>query len=479
MTERAKKSAAPKEPKSAAETVAIPPHLIVLFGGTGDLAGRKLLPSLCALMERRGFVDSIRVLGVATSPYDDESYRAWVGAALAQSGRGEEAISRLTELVGYQNITEGFEALAARVAEIDQKADLSGNRLLYLAIPPSVFDDIVAGLAEVGLDDSEGTVRVVVEKPFGTDLASARHLNELLHRSYSEESIYRIDHYLAKETVQNLLVFRFANPLFESAWNRDRIASVEITVAETLGLEGRAKYFEGAGILRDIVQNHLLQVLSLVAMEPPVRLTPQHIRDEKVKTLQAISPIDPSVTVRGRYEAGVIKGEKVPGYLEEAGIGEDSTTETYARITLEIDNWRWRGVPFTLTAGKRLAERRTQIAVEFREPPICLFDVDGVCPVHGNRLVITLQPNEGFDLLFDVKQPGENMALETKSLSFRYGDEFGELPDAYETLLVDALTGDQTLFVRSDEAEEAWRILQPILGLTDQPKPYAAGSWGP
>lgn len=463
----------------AAATAEFEPQMLVLFGATGDLARSKLLPALCRLLERRGFSDSLQVLGVATSSHDNASYRALVAASLQEAGFENDTVAAMVELVGYQNIGDGFPELADRIGRLDSARQLDGNRVFYLAIPPGVFDDMITGLAGVGLDRSSGSVRVVVEKPFGTDLATARHLNQLLHQSYPEESIYRIDHYLAKETVQNLLVFRFANPLFESAWNRDRIAHVEITVAETLGLEGRSRYFEKAGIIRDIVQNHLLQVLSLVAMEPPVRLTAQHIRDEKVKALQAIAPVAPESLVRGRYGAGSIAGQAVPGYLDEAGIDDDSTTETYARLSVEVDNWRWRGVPFVLTTGKRLAERLTQITVEFKEPPVCLFGADGECPVHANRLVITLQPNEGFDLLFDVKQPGEGMALETKSLSFRYGDLFGGLPDAYETLLADIFTGDQTLFVRGDEAEEAWRIVEPILDLDGQPKPYAAGSWGP
>ncbi|MFP5333459.1 MAG: glucose-6-phosphate dehydrogenase, partial [Acidimicrobiia bacterium] len=279
--------------------------------------------------------------------------------------------------------------------------------------------------------------------------------------------------------VQNLLAFRFANMLFESGWNRNQIDSVEITVAETLGLEGRAKYFDGAGIIRDIVQNHLLQVLTLVAMEPPVRLEADAIRDEKVKVLRSIYPVTRSAVRRGQYTAGTIDGTPVPGYLEEDGVPAGSPTETFASIRLGVDNWRWRGVPFVLRAGKRLAGRLTQIAVRYKEPPVSLFEVDGACRVHANVLFITLQPNEGFHLSFDVKRPGEGMELVTKELDFHYADAFGRLPDAYETLLADLLVGDQTLFVRGDEAEEAWRILGPALDLDDTPLPYPAGSWGP
>ncbi len=467
------------EPRPAAATAEFPPHLVVLFGGTGDLARRKLLPSLCHLLERREHRDRLEVLAVATSEHDDASYRALVAEALTDMGIDGEALARLLERLHYFRIGEGFDALGGRIDELESASGLPGNRIFYLAVPPGVFEDTVAGLAAAGLTRSTGTIRVVVEKPFGVDVDSAVELNQMLHRRFPEEAIYRIDHYLAKETVQNVLVFRFANPLFESAWNRDRIQRIEVTVAETIGLEGRIKYFEAAGIIRDIVQNHLLQVVSLVAMEPPVKFSSEHIRDEKVKLLQAIRQVTEESVVRGRYTAGSINGTAVPGYLEEGGVPESSTTETYARLRIEVDNWRWKGVPITVTAGKRMQARKTEIVVYFREPPVCLFEVNGVCPVHPNRLVITLQPDEGFNLYFDVKRPGEDMALETKSLSFRYDDEFGGLPDAYETLLADVLVGDQTLFVRGDESEEAWRIVAPILDLTTEPKPYPAGSWGP
>jgi glucose-6-phosphate 1-dehydrogenase len=465
--------------RSAAETVEIPPHLLVLFGGTGDLAVRKLLPAVAGLLERRRFADRLQVLAVATRPLDDDGYRRFLEEGLKESGLSEACLKDLLGRVSYHRVGDGFDVLARRIEAIEAAGDLEGNRVFYLAVPPAVFDDTIDGLVSAGLDRSPGTTRVVVEKPFGTDLDSAIRLNRTLHRHFPEEEIYRIDHYLAKETVQNLLVFRFANPLFESAWNRDRIDRVEVTVAETLGLEGRVKYFDEAGIIRDIVQNHLLQVLALVAMEPPVRLTARHIRDEKVKLLEAVFPVMPHSVTRGQYSAGAVDGVTVPGYLGEEGVDPASTTETFARLTLDIDNWRWRGVPFVLTAGKRMERRMTEVVVSFREPPVCLFEVNGVCPVHPNRLVITLQPNEGFDLYFDVKRPGEGMALETKTLSFRYGDEFGQFPDAYETLLVDVLTGDQTLFVRADEAEEAWRIVAGVVDLTQPPTPYPAGSKGP
>jgi glucose-6-phosphate 1-dehydrogenase len=467
-------------PRPAAATVDIEPHLLVLFGATGDLAKRKLIPALYSLMKRREFHDTSRVLGVATSQLDDEEYRQIARDALVESGvDADEAQDWCADVISYFSIKGGFDALKRRIDEIESDAELPGNRAFYLAIPPSVFDDTIDGLASVDLHHSDGWTRVVVEKPFGVDLQSAEELNDLLHRWFEESQIYRIDHYLAKETVQNILVFRFANPIFESSWNRDRIDSVEITVAETLGLEGRAGYFDRSGMIRDVVQNHVFQVMTLMAMEPPVRLDSGAIRDEKVKVLRSIYPMKPEGVVRGQYTTGSYDGDDVPAYRDEDGIEGESTTETFAALRICIDNWRWRGVPFYLRAGKRMPERLTQVVVRFKRPPVYLFDGEGSCRVHANVMYITLQPDEGFDLRFDVKIPGEGVELTPQSLSFRYGDVFGELPDAYETLIVDFLVGDQTLFVRADEAEEAWRILEPVIGLDSKPEPYEAGSWGP
>lgn len=466
--------------RPATETVRFEPHLFVLFGGTGDLARRMLIPAIYRLLAARDFDDEMHLLGVATSQLTDGGFRAMVAETLTEAGWTEEEARRwCSECVSYVSIKSGFDDLGAKIAEVEAARGLPGNRAFYLAIPPPVFDDTIEGMAGVGLTSSSGWTRVVVEKPFGTDLDSARHLNSVLHRYFTEEQIFRIDHYLAKETVQNLLAFRFANMLFEAGWNRSQIDSVEITMAETLGLEGRAGYFDEAGVIRDVVQNHLLQVLTLVAMEPPVRLDADSIRDEKVKVLRSIYPVSPSAVTRGRYEAGTVQGEHVPGYLEEEGVPPTSTTETYASIRIALDNWRWRGVHFTIRTGKRMPERFTQVAVRYKEPPVSLFEVDGACPVHANVLFITLQPNEGFHLSFDVKRPGEGMELVTQDLEFHYADAFGPLPEAYETLLADLLTGDQTLFVRGDETEEAWRILGPALDSAEEPQPYPAGSWGP
>ncbi len=466
--------------RPAVDTVRIEPHLFVIFGGTGDLARRKLLPAFYRLLQRREFADTSKVLAVATKDLSDDEYRRLAAEALVEAGVDPEGAERWCwGCIEYQPIGPGFDALAERIRAIEQREGLPGNRVFYLALPPSVFDDTIEGLGSVGLERSPGWTRVVVEKPFGRDLESARDLNAVLHRWFDESQIYRIDHYLGKETVQNLLVFRFANTLFESVWNRDRVEAVQITVAESLGLEGRAGYFDHAGVIRDIVQNHVFQVLSLVAMEAPVVMDATSIRDEKVKVLRSIYPLTPDRVVRGRYAAGEMDGVRVPGYLEEEGVAPDSTTETFAALAVDIDNWRWKGVPFHLRTGKRLPRKLTQVAVLFREPPVCLFDTDEACQVHANVLFITLQPDEGFDLCFDVKTPGEGFELDTQSLHFRYADVFGELPGAYETLLADVLCGDQTLFVRSDEVEEAWRILEPILDLAEPPEEYPAGTWGP
>ncbi|GIU92350.1 MAG: hypothetical protein KatS3mg011_1256 [Acidimicrobiia bacterium] len=393
--------------RPAAETVQIEPNLVILFGATGDLARRSLLPALYRLLRRREFADKLHVLGVATKSLDDDGFRRLARDAVVAAGLDRTEVEEWCgRNLSYQPVGEGYEALARRVQEVERQHDLPGNRAFYLAVPPQVFEETVEGIAGAGLHRSGGWVRIVVEKPFGTDLESARRLNRLLHRHFDESQIYRIDHFLAKETVQNLLVFRFANPLFESAWNRDRVQAVQITVAEDIGIGDRAGYFDKAGTLRDMVQNHLAQLLTLVAMEPPVRFEPDDIRNEKVKVLRAIRPLEPGDVVRGRYGPGMVDGEAVVGYLEEPGVPSDSTTETYAAVRFEIDNWRWRGVPFLARTGKRMARRLTQIVVVFREPPVGLFSAHGG-QVRGNELYITLQPDEGFDLLFDVKTPGE------------------------------------------------------------------------
>ncbi|HLU53367.1 MAG TPA: glucose-6-phosphate dehydrogenase [Acidimicrobiia bacterium] len=459
-------------------SVDIDPHLFVVFGGTGDLARSKLLPALYRLLSSRGFSDSVQLLGVASRDITDDEYRSLVGAALAAADLAVDE-EWLGHSVHFQSLRHGFEALGERIREVEEAAGLGGNRAFYLAVPPDVFDETVEGLGKVGVVDGPGWSRVVVEKPFGVDSSTGMGLNQLLHRWFAEEQIYRIDHYLAKETVRNLLALRFANPIFESSWTRDRISSVQITVAESGGIGTRARYYDSAGAVRDIIQNHALQIFSLVAMEPPVRASAQYIRDEKVKLLKATAAVTRPDLVRGQYTAGRIEGEDVAGYRDEEGIPPDSTTETYAALVLHVDNWRWKGVPFYLRAGKRLATRVTQVSVVFKEPPVSLFSVVDRCEMHPNVFEIRLQPSEGFALSFEMKVPGEGYVLQTQRLRFDYDEVFGELPDAYETLLADVMTGDQTLFVRADEVEEAWRIVEPALGIEDAPQSYEAGSWGP
>lgn len=464
----------------------VPPHLFIVLGATGDLTSRKLLPALYHLNLREALYDRWQLLGVArTTSLDNKSFRARAREALAAAGLLVGDTRRwCDECVHYQPIglgtLEDYKALADRIEVLEKAHHLPGNRVFYLALPPEAFPDTIEKLGMVGLNRSPGWTRIVIEKPFGRDLASARVLNQLVHRYFDEPQIYRIDHYLGKHSVQNLLVFRFANPIFESVWNRDRVERVEITVAEDLGVEGRAGYYEQAGALRDMVQNHLTQLMTLIAMEIPTPFEADAIHYEKLKVLRQVTPIGLEDVVFGQYTQGQIDGREVPGYREEKGIAPDSDTETFVALRLHIENWRWQGVPFYFRTGKRLPRRLTQIVVTFRCPPVSLFQPLGeACDIHSNLLLITLQPNEGFDLCFEVKAPGDSIDLQTQSLQFRYTDAFGPLPDAYETLLLDVVKGDQTLFVRADVAEASWRLYTPLLEQRPPVYPYAAGTWGP
>jgi glucose-6-phosphate 1-dehydrogenase len=461
------------------------PSQFVIFGATGDLSRRKLLPALGRAYARGELGAGHQVIGTSSdASIDDEAFRKTVREALDAAGiPGEVSAKVCAECFFFQPIRRGidddFKVLARRLDELRAKADMPNNRAFYLALPPSAMPGVVKNLDEAGLSKSSGWVRLVIEKPFGTDLKSARDLNAMLHRHFDESQIYRIDHYLGKETVQNLLVFRFANFIFETIWNRERIHSVEIAVAESLGVETRAAYYDKSGALRDMVQNHLTQVLTLVAMEVPTAFQADAIRYEKIKVLRSIHEVHAEDVVRGRYAAGRIDGHTVAGYLDEPGVAADSNTETFVALKLEIDNWRWQGVPFYLRTGKRLKQRMTRIAVRFRDAPVSLFKHSGVSMDTADVLCITLQPDEGFSLHFDVKAPGEPFELKRIPLSFKYKDIFKEMPEAYETLLLDVLSGDQTLFVHGDEAEESWRLFTPLL---EDPPPiyaYPSGSWGP
>lgn len=386
--------------------------------------------------------------------------------------------------VYYQTLRQGgaadYENLARFVARLEISRNLPQNRIFYLALSPPIVPTTLELLDQTGLLKSHGWVGVVFEKPFGHDFHSARTLNTLLHRYLDESQIYRIDHYLGKETVQNLLAFRFANPIFESLWNRDTVESVEITVAEDLGVEHRGAYYEEAGALRDMVQNHLTQLLTVVGMEVPTSFEASEIQAEKLKVLHSISPIKPQDAVFGQYTAWHVGGQQIPAYRQERGVSPDSTTETYVALKLEVHNWRWRGVPFYLRTGKRLPRKITQVAVTFRPAPIQVFRSLELGSLNPNKLLITLQPSEGFSLCFSVKTPGRPFRFTDRALSFDYGKAFGgELPEAYETLLRDIMIGDQTLFVTADFTETAWRLYDPLLV---GPRPvhfYTAGSWGP
>ena len=476
-------AAGPPSSMTEVERSAAEPALLVIFGGTGDLARRKLLPALAHLTTTGRLHPESRIVGVATNPANtEESYRELVGDALAAA---DVETSGLRERVHYQGLGEGtaedYAALATRLRELEREHGLAPCRAFYLALPTAALFSVIEGLAGADLnrDESGGWSRVVIEKPFGHDLASATDLVDRLHRSFDEHQIFRIDHYLGKETVQNLLALRFGNSIFESLWNRDRIESVEIQVAESVGVGTRAKYYDSAGAMRDMIQSHLIQVMSLVAMEVPTVLSAQSVRYEKTKVLRSIAPIRDVDVVYGQYASGDVRGEFAPGYLEEPGISADSQTETFAALRLEVMNWRWQGVPFYLRTGKRLARRSTRIGVRFKSSPICMFELDGVCRMSNNVLIVDLQPDEGFALHMDVKRPGSSTDLERIPLRFQYGDRFESLPDAYETLLLDVLRGDQTLFVHSEEVLESWRLFDPLLGRSREVHDYSCGSWGP
>jgi glucose-6-phosphate 1-dehydrogenase len=476
------------------------PASIVIFGASGDLAHRKLVPALFELHRQGQLAPETAVVGFSRTVDGDEAWRKDLKEALAAFGTGGPVdeewrtfAARLFHVRGNLHEAASFAELKARLDALEAERGIPGNRLFYLAIPPSGIGDAAAHLGEAGLVypvEGQGPwSRLVVEKPFGHDLASARELNEKVRAHFRESQLFRIDHYLGKETTQNILVFRLGNGIFEPLWNRRYVDHVQITVAETLGVEGRGKFYEESGIFRDIVENHMLQLLCLVAMEPPVAFEANVVRDEKVKVLRSIRPQTPEEilrdTVRGQYAPGAIDGRPVPGYRQEPNVSPSSTRETYAAWKLQIENWRWAGVPFYLRAGKRLPKRVTEIAITFKTPPIALFRRAGVLGQEPNALILRIQPDEGIALRIGAKEPGPSMRVETVKMDFRYSEFFGgKTPDAYERLLLDALNGDPTLFARRDEVEAAWELVTAVLDVWRDAPPrdlpnYEAGTWGP
>jgi glucose-6-phosphate 1-dehydrogenase len=474
------------------ERMPVHPTTLVIFGGTGDLAHRKLLPAIYNLAHEGALPERFNLIAISRSESTNEEYRAMASESIRQHSRrppDDQVLEKLLEQVRYVQGTFDddavFDMLEDELGKFDEEAGIAFNRIFYLSTAPSFFALIVAKLGEHGLDShDDAEVRVVIEKPFGTRAAEARELNRQVLSVLDESQVYRIDHYLGKETVQNVLAFRFANGMFEPIWSRNFIDYVQITASEDLGIGRRAGYYDSAGALRDLVQNHMLQLLTLLCMEPPVTFDADEVRDEKVKVLHAVAPPTPEHVVRARYTAGMAEGKDAVGYLEEEGVPEDSQTETYVALRLEVDNWRWAGVPIYLRTGKRLARKITEIAVTLKPVPHLAFQAEGSVGVQPNQLILTVQPNEGVSLSLGAKIPGTRMRIRPVNMEFLYGTSFlSQSPEAYERLIMDAMRGDATLFTRNDEVEAQWRIIDPILEAWEQDgtplAEYAAGSQGP
>lgn len=467
------------------------PCNFVIFGATGNLASKKLIPALCRLEEAKRLPEGMRFIALGRRDWDNEAWSAHMREVLRdklQTGFNDEVCqrfsSRFTYLRGELNEMTLYQDLGAELAK--PHANACANVVFYLSIKPTDFQSVIKYLEKSGLSSPRGLHRVVVEKPFGEDLESAQALNRLLHEHFDEQQIFRIDHYLGKDTVQNLMVFRFANTLIEPLWNRNFIDHIQITAAESIGIENRADYYDKAGALRDMLQNHLMQLLTVVAMEPPPVMEADALRDEKVKVLRSIRPIPMrsvrSHAFRAQYAAGVIKGETVPAYQDELGVAPQSITETFVAAKFYIDNWRWRGVPFYLRTGKRLAESRSMVAIRLRQPPQQLFRSTPLEEISPNWIILSIQPEESMRMEVHVKQPGLEMNTRVISLNASYRQQDEKPLDAYETLLLDVMHGDRTLFIRFDEVEWAWRVVDPILKSWSNDQDfihtYPAGSWG-
>ncbi len=477
----------------------VEPCVMVIFGATGDLTHRKLLPALYNLALEHPLPAGFSVVGFARRPYSDEEFRQQALESINAYSRQKPVNLQVWDsfAAGIRYLQsdfhepEGYERLNNLLNALDHERGTSGNRIFYLSTPPSQYPEIIQRLGAAGLNKSrKGWTRIIIEKPFGHDLASARELNRQVGRVFKEEQVYRIDHYLGKETVQNILVFRLANGIFEPVWNRRYVDHVQITVAENLGIEGRGGYYEESGAIRDMVQNHVLQLLTLVAMEPPIAFDAGAVRDEKVKVLHALQPLSgrDAVTniIRAQYGPGWVGGREVHGYTEETGVSPSSTTETYVVLKVFVDNWRWAGVPFYLRTGKHLPKRVSEIAIQFKQAPLMLFKhSEAHGQVEPNVLTMRIQPDEGISLKFGAKVPGSEMQIRSVNMDFFYGSSFvREQPEAYERLLLDCMIGDSTLFTRRDEVEAAWIFIQGILDeWKNEPREtiqiYESGSWGP
>jgi glucose-6-phosphate 1-dehydrogenase len=471
------------------------PLALVIFGATGDLTHRMLIPAVYSLAANNLLPDKLAIVGFGRSDRDDDEFRNGLREAVADSGKRlrEEIWNRfaccITYVQGRYDDEDSFGELAQTLERIDQQAGTDGHRLFYLATPPNVYADIVHNLGAAGLNKSasqNGWARLIVEKPFGRDLETARQLDRSIHQAFDESQVFRIDHYLGKETVQNIFVLRFVNGIFEPLWNRNYVDHVQITAAESIGVEGRGGYYENAGAIRDMMQSHLIQLLTLTAMEPPSTFTADRVRDEKVKVLDALHFADDDVSrsaVRGQYERGMLNGRVVPGYHDEKDVALTSCTETYVAAKLMVDNWRWAGVPFYLRTGKRLPKRVSEIAIEFRRAPHMFLPGGSKRRPSRNVLVARIQPDDGLALRLDVKVPGPGVRVRPVDMSFLYKEAFDDSsPEAYERLLLDAMRGDSTLFARSDEVDAAWQLITPLLDTEQDDHPvatYPAGSWGP